>query len=210
MIYIIEMKNMVASAYIIFFVFFSMGLYGQSVSENQTAETQQDLPLHYLIIRGSLAKNYYAFSSLDHTVTASNFSGAFAHDYWFNPRMAVTSELVYLQKKFNGPMVRFHYVCLDILFKVSSARMMYAAIGFGLDFLLFRNHDAEHVHVSRVDISLILVLGFYFNLWIQSIFFNGEIRVRAALNYVEFLSWGKRHIAHASIEFGLAFPLKKK
>ena len=202
-------KSLILAA-VFFLILSSENLFCQTAAENAIPAVPRELPLHYLVFRGNIASDYYAFSSLDHTARVTSFAGGFAHDYWFNKNMAITSELVYLQKKFNLPIVKFHYMSLDILFKISSVRIMYAAVGLGFDFLFHRNHDPEHVHVSPVNISLIIALGFYFNLWNNDIFFNAEIRVRAMLNYVEFLTWGKRHIAHTSIEFGIAVPLYKK
>jgi hypothetical protein len=129
------------------------------------------------------------------------------YDWWFSKNMAITSGLLYVQKKFNGPVVKFHYLCIDILFKLSTDRSIYFASGFGFDFLIKKNDDIEHKTINRVDITFIFAVGFYLNLWKDKLFLNGEIRARAVLNPLEFVSWGKRRIATTSIEAGITFPL---
>jgi hypothetical protein len=164
---------------------------------------------HYLVVKGNFSTNYYAFSDLDHTKRATGFEAGLLYDFWFTKNLAVSTEVLYLKKKFDLPVMNFNYVCFDILFKVSSSKSVYGVIGAGLDILVKRNYDPEHVKVNKADISLILGLGFYLNLWKQAVFLNGEIRVRTAFTRVEFASWGKRYIATTSVEVGLAFPISK-
>ena len=163
---------------------------------------------HYFGIKGNISTTYYAFSDLDQTKRATGFEAGLFYDFWFTKNMAVSAEVLYLKKRFDLPIVRFNYVCFDLLFKLSSNKSIYGVAGIGFDVLVKRNYDPEHVKINKTDICLILGVGFYINLWNQKVFLNGEIRLRTALTRVEFKSWGKRYMTTASIEVGLVFPFK--